>query len=338
MRTTLALFALTMIFAPALGCAAARPGGPSMTQSPSQKKLEKADRTFGGRKYKEALQDYKGALAAAEREGSAQVRVEALSQIARCHSILGELDQGELWLAKAAPLATPDEPLGWSRYLGVRGIFERERGDKESAKATFGEMYRYCVDRELFRRAVDAAHHIAIVAPPEEQIEWAMRGIEAAERLGDEGWLAVLWNNLGVTYEDLKRYNDAVAAYLQARDYHYRAGSDFSKMAADWAVGHAYRLAGDFPQAMNWLPKTLRWAERRYAVEPGPSTAEWIGYCEEDLGEALIGLGKRQEGLEHLRRALKKQTEGGLADHWPEHVDALKKRISELERRPAGSH
>src|SRR5436190_14876280 len=31
------------------------------------------------------------------------------------------------------------------------------------SKATFEEMHRYCVEKKLFKRAIDAIHHLAIV-------------------------------------------------------------------------------------------------------------------------------------------------------------------------------
>ena len=141
-----------------------------------------ADQTFGARKYADALDRHRRCSAQAEQERNRSVEVEALAQVARCYSIDGKLDEGRPWLERAEKLASADEPLGWSRCLGVRGIFQRESGDKAKAKATFEEMHRYCVEKKLFTRAIDAIHHIAIVVPPEEQPAWALKGIAAAEQ------------------------------------------------------------------------------------------------------------------------------------------------------------
>ncbi len=287
--------------------------------------IEAADKVFATRKYADALALY--------RTLAEKGNVEALAQVARCLSLAGKLEEGKGWLERAGRLATKDEPLGWSRYLGVRGIYEREGGDKSKAKATFEEMHAYCVEKGLHRRAVDAVHHIAIIVPPEEQPAWALKGIAAAEKLGDETWLAVLWNNLGSTYEELKKHDRMLEAYLKARDYHYKSGGDVQKLIADWAVGHAYRLTGKLKEARELLEKTLAWAERRHAKEPGAATIEWVGLCRKDLGETLGGLGEKAKALELLKSARPALVEAGYEKSWPECLKEIDEAVGRLEGR-----
>ncbi len=294
--------------------------------------LETADKTFGQQKYAEALELYKTVGAAAEKDKNAQVLVEALAQVARCLSLTGNLDEGKRWLGKAKLVASNEEPLGWSRYLGVRGIFERESGDKKAAKATFVEMYEYCVAKKLPKRAVDAVHHVAIVVPPEEQPEWAMKGIAEAEKLKDDGWLAVLWNNLGATYEDLKKPEKALEAYLKARDYHYKGTNEHRKLAADWAVAHAQRLCGKHEEARIGLEKALAWAGKRHAAEPSKETLEWVGWCKKDLGESIAALGDRPKGLALLKEARAALVESGIEAWWAEGLKQVDESIKALEK------
>ena len=286
------------------------------TLQESQDLLRQADQTFGARKYPEALDVYRRCAEQAAKDGNVAAEVEALAQVARCFSIQGKLDEGRPWLERAEKRASPDEPQGWSRLLGVRGIFHRESGDKAKAKATFQEMHRYCVEKKLDRRAIDAIHHLAIVAPPEEQPEWALKGIEAAERLKDDGSLAILWNNLGATYEDLKKYDPMLEAYLKAREYHHKSGGPLQKMIADWAVGHGYRLTGKLPEAETWLRRTLPAAE-------GLKDPEWVGWCRKDLGETLVARGEKAAGRDLLLQARKSLLEAGMDKHWPEGFKAV---------------
>jgi tetratricopeptide (TPR) repeat protein len=298
-------------------------------ESPSAALLREADGLFGARKYDEALDRYRRCSEEAAKDGNRAAQVESLAQVARCHSIRGKLEEGRPWLERAEKLADANEPLGWSRCLRVRGIFQREAGDKAKAKATFEELHRYCVEKKLFQRAIDAIHHLAIVVPPEEQPAWALKGIAAAEQLKDDASLAVLWNNLGATYEDLKRFDKMIEAYLKAREYHHRTGGPLQKMIADWAVGHGYRLAGKVDDAETWLRKALPQARDLHAKEPRPDTVEWVGWCQKDLGEVLLARGQKAAALDLLKGARASLIEAGIDKSWPEGFkpvdDALEK-------------
>jgi tetratricopeptide (TPR) repeat protein len=272
--------------------------------------IEAADKIFQSRKYAEALELYRPLAEAGN--------VEAMAQVARCLSLERKLVEGRTWLERARMAASKDEPLGWSRYLTVRGIYEREERDKPRAKATFEELHDYCLARGLLRQAVDAVHHVAIVVPLEEQPTWNLKGIAAAEKIGDAGWLAVLWNNLGATYEELKQYDGMLAAYLKAREYHQASGGEIQKLIADWAVGHAYRLTGQMKQARELLEPTLAWAERM-------NDPEWTALCRKDLGHALAALGEKEKALDLLKSARAGLVRAGYEKSWPaalEEIDA----------------
>jgi tetratricopeptide (TPR) repeat protein len=284
--------------------------------------LDAADRVFFARKYGEALELY--------RPLAEKGNVEALAQVARCLSLTGKLEEGKGWLERARKAASKDEPPGWSRYLGVRGIFEREGGDRKTAQATFEEMHAYCVEKGLHRRAIDAVHHIALVAPVKEQPAWALKGIAAAEQLKDDASLAVLWNNLGSTYEELKRLDRMLEAYLRARDYHYKSGGDVQKLVADWAVGHGYRLNGKLEEARDLLEPTLAWAERRHGKEPGAATIEWVGLCRKDLGETLSGLGEKARATELLKAARADLVKAGYEKSWPAALKEIDEALGKL--------
>lgn len=305
-------------------------GGESPEPSAALGLLHEADGVFRSRKYEESRPVYERALAAARTAGDRRVVVEALAQIARTHSIAKEAAEGRRWLEEAGEMASADEPHGWTRYLGVRGIFEREAGQRKEAVATFKQMYGYAMAKGLFKQALSAAHHVAIAAEPEVQIAWGKKGIIAAAAMENDGWLAVLWNNLGATYEDLKRYPDALDAYKRARTYHHKGPKELPKMIADWAVGHAHRLVGNAGEATRWMQETLSWAERIYEQDP-KRAAEWLGYCLEELGLLAQADGRHERALELFRQARSRFVEGGMEKHWPEHLAELDQRIRELE-------
>jgi tetratricopeptide (TPR) repeat protein len=286
--------------------------------------LENADRVFKSRDYDKSRGEYLKVVEMARESGDNSLLTEACSQIARTYLITDKKEEGRDWIKKAEVIASQKEPPGWSRYLSVKGRFEWQDKDNSKAAATFKEMYDYCSDNKLHERAIDAAHMVAIVGGPDEQIEWGKKGIKEAEAGNINGWLGPLWNNLGATYEELKRYNEALEAYLKAREYHWKYGDEKNRMVADWAVGHTYQLSGEYDKAAEYLLPTLAWAEKMQDIE-------FIGWCHKDLGEVEIGNGNYSQGLEHLVIAEKKLKEVGMPDWWKEAYDELLTRIEEIK-------
>lgn len=274
--------------------------------------LKEADKLFGARKYEEAKRTY---ARAARASGPNSGYVEACSQVARCESLLGTPLEGEPWLRMAAGRASASEPMGWSRLQAVLGIYEREDGQRVAATKRFTSLYDYCLKYELYERAIDAAHHVVLASPSMEvQLEWSKKGIEAAERGGMQGWLAVLWNNLGASLEDQERYEDALVAYEEARRYHDESGDEHAQLVADWAVGHAQRLAGRLEDARITLEEVHAWALERYQANPSPERAEWVGYSDWDLGELQVLEGDLAGGRGRLVRARASLIEAGIED------------------------
>ncbi len=288
--------------------------------------LQQADETFQSRAYEKALHEYRLAYEKAREEFNRSVEVEALSQMARMHLILERKEQGREYLHQAEQRAVESDPMGWSRFLGVRGRFEWKDDDLESAYKTFEEMYAYCRTHRLWGRAIDAAHMIAIVAKtPEEQIEWGKRGIQAAKEGGMENWLGTLWNNLAATYYDIRQFDSALECYLKAREYHWRFSDETAKLFADYQVGMTYRQLGKNEEALTWLRPVLAWAERL-----GNHSA--IGQACEDLGEIAVAQGKVTEGLELLKRARSEYRLAGFDTSWVEVWRHINERITEVEK------
>jgi len=304
-----------------------KPSGGKMTENRpgADSTLADADALFQSRSYDEALEKYRSALELAEIDFNRPVETEALAQIARLHLMDGKTDEGRIWLDKAAERASDSDPMGWSRFLGVRGRFEWKEDDLTKARATFGEMYEYCNTNGLWARSVDAAHMIAIVADnPEEQIKWGRRGIEAAESGAVENWLGPLWNNLAITYYEDKQLDSALDCFLKAREYHWRHSGEEAKLFADYHVGMIYRALGKLEESGQWLRPVLAWAERL-------ENHSAIGQACEDLGEIEIVKGNKPAGLDLLKRARKAYAEAGFDTSWPDLWEKINARIEELE-------
>ncbi|MHC4952825.1 MAG: tetratricopeptide repeat protein [Planctomycetota bacterium] len=305
--------------------------------------LKEADDTFRQRKYEEATKLYESVFAAAEKAGNRSVAAEAAAMAARGYLIRDKKDEGRPWLVRAKERATHAEPKAWSRYLGVLGRFQWQDDNKPEATKTFVEMYHYCVAKKLHSRAVDAAHMVGITGTSEQQVEWAKKGIEAAEAGGLDGWLGPLWNNLGVTYQEKGDWKEALSCYRKARVYHWKVGSERNKLVADWAVGMALRESGEVKKAQQWLRPVLAWAERWHSERPGVERGEWIGLACRELGYAELDLYEKDrrktrlaEARKLLKRAKKHLGAAKMAEWDKKAWKTLEDRLAELSK-PAAS-
>ncbi|UCD63708.1 MAG: hypothetical protein JSW34_13350 [Candidatus Zixiibacteriota bacterium] len=297
----------------------------TVTEQVSADSLLKAgDEVFQSRDYPAAFDQYGRAAEQARDEFNRSVEVEALSQMARMSLLMEKKDEGRTFLEEAGARASDSDPMGWSRYLGVRGRFEWKDGDLAAARKTFDDLYTYCHVNALWGRAIDAANMLAIVSETsDEQIEWSLRGIEAAEAADEERWLGPLWNNLAATYYDLKQFDSALQSYLNARDYHWRFSQETSKLFADYHVGMAYRAVGDLDNAAMWLRPVLAWAERL-------DNHSAIGQACEELGEIAVARGRKSEGVSLLKRARDEYKKAGFDETWPEVWDNINTRLKQL--------
>ncbi len=324
MKTALILICL-------LGCAGVgavekEPRGVNVTSDEitADSLLNAGDAQFKARQYADALTTYQAAVARARKEFNRSVEVEALAQVARAYLIQNRKDEGRPYLVEAAARADDSDPMGWSRYLGVKGRFEWQDDDLTTARATFDTMYEYCSTNALWGRAVDAAHMIAIVAEStDDQIEWARRGIAAAEAADEESWLGPLWNNLAVTYWESKQYDSALSCFEKARDYHWRFSDETAKLFADYHIGMTLRFLGRYDEAKKWLRPVLAWAERL-------DNHGAIGQACEDLGEIAIAEGKKADGIKLLERARTEYQAEGYDKTWPEIWNNINKRLADL--------
>jgi len=297
MTKTVVMLSFILLLAGVMGCRQTPESERAdAVETKSDTILDKADQAFDSRAFEEARTAYQQAAADAKAAGDESTLAEAYAMMARTYLTTGQKEEGRPYLAQAGKFASPDAPLGWSRYLGVRGRFEWKDQKLPTATATFKEMYEYCREHKLRDRAVDAARMIGITGTPQEQIEWGKKGIAEAEAGNLGEMLGPLWNNLGATYEDVGRYDDALEAYIQARDYHWQYGNEMNKLIADWAVGHAYHKSGDPEAAGQWLRPVLAWCERI-------GDKEFLGLTCKDLGELESEQGNYRAALDYLLRA-----------------------------------
>jgi tetratricopeptide (TPR) repeat protein len=293
--------------------------------------MAQADGLFKTQDYEQAGEAFEKLAARAAAEGDTEALVEASAMRARSYLALGRPDDGRAWLERAAGAATNEQPLGWSRYLSVKGRFEWKDGDNEAATRTFRELYDYSRGHELWSRAVDAANMISITGEPSERFDWSRRGIEMAEAGGMTGWLGPLWNNLGWNYHDAGRYDEAYDALVKAREYHYMKEAELPRLIADYSVAHVEMKLGRTDEARTDMLTVLDWAGRLDA-DGNEEAREWMGFSRWDLGEMAVESGDRAAGLVMLKQAMGELEQAGMPSWDPDQWKQKQDRVAELGR------
>jgi len=326
-RTTCRLVVLGIVIAVAASGCSRR----ADVEETLRDRLAAADEVFRSRDYEEAGGIYEGIAESALAEGDTVAYVEACAMRARSYLIVTRPEEGRPWLEKAEARADASRPLGWSRFLGVRGRFEWKAEENEQATATFREMFDYCRENELWSRAVDAAHMVALTGDRDERFEWAKLGIEMAERGDLTGWLGPLWNNLGWDYHDEGRYDEALAALTRAREYHYLSESALPKLIADYAVAHVKRKLGRLEEAEAEMSAVFEWANRLHS-DGNEEAIEWMGFGRWELGEIAVANGRLGDGLGLLEHALTELEQAGMPNWDAADWEKRNARLDELRK------
>lgn len=295
--------------------------------------LRLGDETFGKQRYAEAAEIYMRAAEAAEVMGHPAARVEALAQVAYSHLVQDRQADGRPWLSRAAALASPDEPSAWTRYLAVRGRYEWRDGKRGLAEASFAEVFRICMARGFHDRAVDAAHAAGILAAAGAREAWARKAIAAAKAGDLRVRLGPLWADLAWTLDAEGRPDQALEAFVEAREAQAAGADARSRLSADWAVGRAHRRCGDLSTARAWQRETLLWAERRHAATPDAESAEWLGLTHWELGAIDRAEGAFDAAQAHLSAASAHFDRAGLRQRWPDGHARFAMQLTELRMR-----
>jgi tetratricopeptide (TPR) repeat protein len=293
--------------------------------------LGEADLAFLNAELEDAQQMYSAASALAQQEHDVSTQVEALAQTARMLALQGELEAGRPWLERAVELARPEQPLGWSRTLLVRGVFAREAEREEEAAALFRQAYEFAVAQDLEDRALRAAFLLASAGDPDQRIAWTRIGIDAATKEQLTPWLGPLYMNLGDLYMDSADYAQATVAFETARSAIVPTADSETKMLTDYSYGVALRKSGRPADARRVMSTAYAHAQERLVELRNKDRMEWVGKTLRELGEIDLAEGARERGLERMREAHAKLELSGLPKRDPERWKQLTDRLAEVE-------
>lgn len=221
----------------------------------------------------------------------ADYRLQLLTQIARAQGLQRKFEQAHNTLNSVEAQLRDDLPVVRIRYLLERGRVYNSSNAKEQARPFFLQALELAqAHREDFY-AVDAAHMMAIVEPPDEQMAWNLKALELAEASSDpraRKWLGSLYNNIGWTYHDLGQYEQALNMFEKALAWRETQGKEKETRIAKWCIARVLRSLNRIPEALAILRELEPFAD---------------GYTYEELGECLLLQGKQDEAQSYFARA-----------------------------------
>ena len=193
------------------------------------------------------------------------------------------------------------------RYLLERGRAFNSSGQPERAKPLFLEALRVAEQAGEDFFAVDSAHMLGIVEPSEAGLEWNLKALSMAAGSSSEkaqGWQGSLRNNLGWSYHDLGRFDEALAQFQAGLTWQREQNREGPARIAAWTVGRCLRSLGRFEEALAVQEDNLR------AIERSGGDA---GFAHEELGECLMALDRLDEAETPFFQCLRAAEQGSMA-------------------------
>ena len=264
-------------------------------------------------------QRFRELLPRAEQGGDRSYHAQLLTQIARAQGLQRNFAAAHATLDAAQALLAPDLSTARIRYLLERGRVFNSSKQAEQARPLFLEAWELARAEKQDFYAVDAAHMLAIVAPPDEQLEWNMRALALAEQSPQpraRAWLGSLYNNIGWTHHEAGRYQQALDMFHRAVRERESAGSAEQIRIARWCVARGQRSLGRFAAALSTQRELLAELERDGAVD---------GYVFEELAENLLALAQPDAAQPYFARAYAELArDRRLAESEPARIERLK--------------
>jgi tetratricopeptide (TPR) repeat protein len=212
-----------------------------------------------------------------------------LTQIARAEGLQRKFQNAHQTLDRVNNALPKADSRTLIRYLLERGRVYNSSGNVEDAKRLFLQAFDLAVKSKEDFYAVDAAHMVAIVESPENQVEWNLRALELAENSTHEkarNWKGSLYNNLGWTYFDKGDFQEALFMFEKALDFRTQQGDPVNVGVARWCVAKTLRMMGHTEEALDM---------QQQLFEEYQSAGKRSGFVYEEIAECMLVLGRDME-------------------------------------------
>jgi tetratricopeptide (TPR) repeat protein len=214
-----------------------------------------------------------------------------LTQIARAEGLQRKFQDAHTTLdrvEKALLKAEADDKTR-VRYLLERGRVFNSSGKQEEARPLFQQALDLAVNSKDDFNAVDAAHMMAIVEPPEKRLQWNLKALDLAENSKDEKarkWRGSLYNNLGWTYFEQRHFEEALLMFEKALEFRQKEADPGKILIAKWCVAKTLRMMAHTEEALEM---------QRGLFEQYQAAGRRNGYVYEEIAECLTVMGQEQE-------------------------------------------
>ena len=212
-----------------------------------------------------------------------------LTQIARTEGLQRKFQDAHNTLDRVQKALDKTDAKTRVRYLLERGRVFNSSRKPEEARPLFLEALELAVKSNEDFYAVDAAHMIAIVEPPEKQLQWNLKALDLAENSADEKarkWRGSLYNNLGWTYFEQQQYEESLLMFEKAREFQEQQGDPNKIMIAKWCVAKTLRMMDHTEEALEM---------QRDLYEQYQAAGRRSGYVYEEIAECMMVMGQEQE-------------------------------------------
>jgi tetratricopeptide (TPR) repeat protein len=241
---------------------------------------------------------FRSLLPLAGQSGDQSYRAQLLTQIARAQGLQMKFAEAHRTLDSAETMLSDGMVIPRLRCMLERGRVYNSAGQPDSARPYFLKTWDLAGSTGEDFYAVDAAHMMAIIEPPQEQVIWAEKAMHAAEASQEERakrWLGSLYNNTGWTYHNLGEYEKALDMFEKSLAWNREYGGEERVRIARWTIARTYRSLGRVEEALA-MQKGLGEEIASKGLEPD-------GYVFEEIGECLLLLGRADEAGGYFARA-----------------------------------
>ena len=240
---------------------------------------------------------FRALLPRAQRDEDGAYEAELLTQLARAQGLQRRFDDAAATLDDAERALGPGDRRGPIRLLLERGRLANTSAEPGRGRESFLAAWELAAASREDALAVDAAHMLGIVEPPDEARSWNERAMTLARSSPDPGarrWIGSLANNMAWARHDAGDDDGATELFELARDTWLADGRVDRARVARWSIARCLRSQGKLYDAL---------AEQEALRVELEALREADGYVFEELGECLLALGRGGEARQHFARA-----------------------------------